>query len=730
MSILVRNTIKFEAFDFKNYYLDVFKMIQKDVFLEAYNTAKDAYKVKDYKTAIVNFKDCVDKHFYKLKKTEANELVNEIKDSYYHVSYIVAGHIKLYDHRPPFNEEESYSMHRAVSYLQEAVDLDPFNTDYKELYRVLLMYLAKFETNNKKSLQYLQKITGVYPESSILQYNIGHKYQTLNEYSHAIVHYKLCLALVENEPDEEYTLQLKIKCLNGLGAIFFNAQRRHLAKMYFEMAYELDPEDPDVNNQLGVIYTDLRLSRQAIDHYTKCIENAEKSHLSPDVSTLRASTYMNMGLMYTYTGQVEKGIECYNTSLKYKPGFSLAFQNKLLDINYLADKIDPMYISKLHRGINKCYPRVNTHSVGYVPKGETEKLRIGFLSGDFICHPVSYFTCGIFEQLDTTKFEMYCYSTKVIKSDDRFPRCTWRVVRNMSCDELVGIIKSDKIDILIDLSGNTGDNRMDVLAEKPAPVIINAIGYPNTSGLESVDYKFTDKHSDSYESEKYYSEKLLYFENSFLCYTPHMIRDTTLSIEKQKEFLPKLDIKPEVFTFGCFNRYNKYSDSVVKMWCDILSKLDNCKLVLKTKEFSSPDILDHFWGRVPEELYNKIEILPYKDTYEEHLLDYNKIHLALDTIPYSGTTTTCEALIMGVPVLVLRDDTTHLHIQNIGSSIMYNSDLSEFVSHTREEFIATAVSCPRWDNEMVRDKFMNGYVYNKKEYIRNLEQILESLRPN
>ena len=448
-------------------------------FENTYKLAKENLKQQNYQDAILNFKECVDKHFYKLKKTQVILLNDEIKDAYYQVAFIVAGNIKLYDTRDPFTSQETLALYKSIGYLDEALHYDPFNTKFIELFRIVLLYLAKFENNPKDALTLLLKIQTVDPHNSLLQYNIGHKYQMTNDFTSAICHYKLCIGICKGNSNQP----LHIKCLNGLGAIYFNVQRRDLAKFYFEMAYSLDPEDPDINNQLGVVYTDLRYSKQAIFHYNKCIENASKAIISQDKNTLLASTYMNMGLVYTYTGNVLKGIECSNTSLKHKPGFSLAFQNKLLDINYISNLVDPDYIFKLHTQINKCFPRVKTICDGYTPKNSGAKLRIGFLSGDFICHPVSYFTSCIFDNLDTERFEMYCYSTKVIKTDDRFPRPIWKTVRNMPCKNLTELIKNDCIDILVDLSGNTGDNRMDVLAEKPAPVIINAIGYPNTTGL-------------------------------------------------------------------------------------------------------------------------------------------------------------------------------------------------------------------------------------------------------
>jgi predicted O-linked N-acetylglucosamine transferase (SPINDLY family) len=268
---------------------------------------------------------------------------------------------------------------------------------------------------------------------------------------------------------------------------------------------------------------------------------------------------------------------------------------------------------------------------------------------------------------------------------------------------------------------------MDVLAEKPAPVIISAIGYPNTTGLESIDYKLTDRYADGTESEKYYSEKLLYMDHSFLCYTPNFVRDTTVPLIEQKGVFPKLEEMGSQYTFGCFNRYNKISDKILEMWYSILEGCPESRFVIKTKEFTSPDILEHFYSRIPDKYKSRFEVIGYRDTYLEHLLDYNKIDVALDTIPYSGTTTTCESLFMGVPVIVLKDTESHLHVQNVGSSILLNSDLSEFVCGTPAEYIDLAISKPRLDKEYIRDKFLSNHTCDSEEYILNLQRLFTSI---
>lgn len=707
-------------------------------FLEEYSKGKGALELKDYREAIILLKSAVDVKLKCIQNIDREGIKDQIKDAYYQIAQLSAGIISLHPNRKPFTEEEKKALFVASEYLNEALDLDPFSVKFCNLYRTIMIYLCYFEDADS-AIKYLRRILIVQPYNILVQYNIGYNYQRLNNLEQAIVHYKVCLGMIESgggEYSEEELKMYKIKCYNGLGSVYFFIQKKFLSRYYFELAYSLDSLDPDINNQMGVIYTDLRLSKEAIYHYSKGIENAKRAHISRDQNLLIASMYMNMGLMYTYTGEILKGIECYNESLRYKPGFSLAYQNKLLDINYISHLVDPVYIADLHKKVDRCFPKVVTkfESGGFKLKdlsNSSERLNVGFVSGDFICHPVSYFTSSIFDKLDRSKFNIFCYSSKIIQVDDRYPNCSWFCVKNVPVDKVFGLIKSHKIDILIDLSGNTGDNRMDVFALKPAPIQINMIGYPNTSGLSSMDYRITDRYADSEQSEKYYTEKLIYMSKCFLNYTPNMVRDSRLSLEEQETLLPKLIEREESpIRYGCFNRFNKLNKVVIGDFCELLKRNSEAILVIKTKEFCSREIKESFIETVKshsELLIDRIEFLDYKDTYEAHLNDYNKVDLALDTYPYSGTTTTCESLLMGVPVLTMRDIKTFVHSQNVGSSLLFNSNLKEYVVDSREEYLDKAESIglnidSLPSKQCIRSKFLSGDVYNTSEqYISELE---------
>jgi predicted O-linked N-acetylglucosamine transferase (SPINDLY family) len=691
-----------------------------------------------------------------LNPFQVQRIKDQVKVVYYINAEILIRIVGMHMNRSAFTDQEKNILYTAISHLQKCLNAEPFNARAKELYKVVFIYLTIFNSNAKENIELLRNVLKVDPSDYQLQYNLGFMYHRANNLEESLSHYKLALGIIDlhlqnqnvsNSDLKTALIQFKVKCLNGLGAIYFAIQDRDLANYFFFKGLEIAPDDPDLNNQVGVVFTELRITDKAIEHYNRGIQNAEKAHISTDIDMLKASMHMNMGLAYCYEINYPKAIECYNMALKYKPRLSLAYQNKLLDMNYISHLIeDPMYISNLHKNINKIYPYVeNDYRVSlpnYKKKDDSEKLNIGFVSGDFICHPVSYFLNSIFKNIDYDKFNVHCYSLKVVNISDSFPKCKFTLVKGTSPEELKKIIENDNIDILFDMSSQTGDNRLDTFVLKPAPIQISYCGYPNTSGLSNMDYHIVDHFTDSDgvtpgpggvvrpSTQKYYSEKLLFMKHSFLNYTS--------SLGDRIENLPILiDTQPATkngyLTVGSFNRYNKINDDVIRVWEKMLEECPNVQFIIKTKEFLTEKLKEQFlatWKN--KSLLDRIKIIDYSDTYDVHLLDYNLMDISLDSFPYSGTTTSCEALLMGVPVLTLFDNKNQFHSCNVSSSLMINSGLPEYVTFSEDEYInkiryySTHLDELKDLKKTVRDKFMNGHVCDYLGFVKEFEEMLTS----
>ena len=705
-----------------------------------------------------------------LNPFQINRIKEDIKTIYYISAEVLIRTVGLHMNRREFTEREKGILYTSIAHLQKVLSVDPFDASTKELFKIVFIYLSIFNSNPKENLQLLSNVLMIHPCDYQLQYNLAFMHQRVNDLEKSLQHFKLALGIIDLElkatdSKQKDTLkvlnQFKVKCLNGLGGIYFAIQDRELANYYFFEALKIFPDDPDINNQIGVVYTELRFTDKAIKHYKHGIENYKKAHISNDLDMLLASMYMNMGLAYCYEINYPMAIDCYNKALKYKPRLSLAYQNKLLDLNYISHLIDdPMYIAKLHKNINKIYPKVVNNYRESLPDYQVnqdvlkwdgknkqnligkKKLKIGFISGDFICHPVSYFLNCILKFINYDLFDLHCYSLKVVDLKGPFPAINWRVVKGTSPEELKKIIQEDKIDILFDLASQTGDNRLDTFVLKPAPIQISYCGYPNTSGLSNMDYHIIDKVCDSDgvtpgpggivrpSTQKYYTEKLLFMDRCFLSYTPSIGIDNLPTLEEQPAN------KNGYLTIGTFNRYNKINDRVVAMWEKILQKCPNVRFVIKTKEFLTPSLKEQFINTWKDpEVFKRVTILEYSDTYTEHLPDYNKMDIALDTFPYSGTTTSCEALMMGVPVLTLFDGERQYHSQNVTASLMINSELPEYVCLSEEDYInnvsfyANNLDKLKTLKQNVRDKFVKN-ICNYTQFVGELEDKLLNVYKN
>ena len=214
--------------------------------------------------------------------------------------------------------------------------------------------------------------------------------------------------------------------------------------------------------------------------------------------------------------------------------------------------------------------------------------------------------------------------------------------------------------------------------------------------------------------------------NCFLSYTPSIGIDNLPSL---------IDTQPCItnnyLTIGTFNRYNKINDCVVRIWEEILKRCPNVRFIIKTKEFLTEKLRKQFINTWKDtEIFKRVTIIDYSDTYQEHLVDYNKMDIALDTSPYSGTTTSAEALMMGVPILTLFDSKRQYHSQNVTSSFMINSDLPEYVCLSESEYInkveyfSTHLEELKDLKKNVRSKFINSPICNYTEYVNDFEDLL------
>jgi len=628
-------------------------------------------------------------------------------------------------------DKDVATLNKCISYLHKALSIDPLNHKSQELFKLCHIHLVLLnEEKRQENIDILSNILTVQPCDAQIQFIIGSMYMKQNNRQKALEHLKLALGLCSEK-------ELKINILYCLGEVSFANNDNYVCRYYLMEAHKINENHPDVNNFLGMVYNNLGEVDKSIKHFERSLLHSNSSS--------SAIINMNLGTAYTHKIEFTKAIEYFNKALECNPLLVTALQNKLFNLNYIIHTIkDPMYLFELHKDINKFYPRVvidyRESLPNYVPKTcEHNKLKIAFISSEFIyngmCGVVSYYLNSIFKYMDRNKFDITCYSLKPITDVQTIhSNVTWKFIKGMVTDELKTLIINDGIDILFDLASHTGEDRLDVFAERAAPIQISYCGYPNTTGLASMDYHIVDRYCDSDgitpgpggivrpSTQKYYTEKLIFMDHCFLSYTPYV------------SALPELDIQPTIrngyLTIGTFNKFNKINQYVVDVWENILESCPDVRLFVKSKEFKTPAVKEQFLSMWKNKaLCDRITLKHYCNSNTEHLLEYNNIDIALDTFPYSGTCTTCDALLMGVPVVTLFDSERQYHVQNVSSSIMINSGLSEYVALTADEYVSKiqhyACNLDKLDGlkKSVREKFIEN-MCNYEQFVDDFENKL------
>jgi protein O-GlcNAc transferase len=350
-------------------------------------------------------------------------------------------------------------------------------------------------------------------------------------------------------------------------------------------------------------------------------------------------------------------------------------------LNYVPDT-DPRESFELHQRFGRTYARyTRPPQPPRRPLDPERKLRIGFISPDFYSQSVAFFAEPMIEHLDRADFEVFCYSSTA-RPDAVTRRLqgladTWRDIANTSPAAVLEHLDADALDILIDLAGLTTGNALNILAARPAPVQATAIGYPNTTGLPQIDYRLVDSITDPPESLA--TEHLIRLPGCFLCYRP--MDDAPTPLPEPRDSV----------TFGSFNVVQKLSSPVIDAWSHLVNDVPGSRLILKASQFSTPSVRARFEARFRAAGLDlsRLELLPPIRNKADHLALYNRIDIALDPFPYNGTTTTCEALFMGTPVVTLEGS---VHAARVGSSLLRASGLPDLIAHSVNDYMRIAAA--------------------------------------
>lgn len=466
------------------------------------------------------------------------------------------------------------------------------------------------------------------------------------------------------------------EALLNLGSLLYSAWRYGEARLVFDRAIALQPEHPHAYLNRGLALQKLgELEAARASLLTALHQRPEY----PETDFGLGGVYLDMGMMEDSLAHTRRGMQAM-------PEDTQARSNLLFALNYGECPAEQVFREHLDFGV--CHSGPARTAVRSWPNDltATRPLRVGYLSPDFRTHSVAYFIEPILAAHDQSGFEVFCYANvafgdAVTTRLQGYP-IVWRDIHRLSDRQACDLIREDAIDILVDLAGHTGGNRMKVFARKPAPVQVTYLGYPNTTGLEEVDYRITDAWADPVGlTDAYYSERLARLPHGFLCYRPGETSPPVLDVPA---------LTQGHVTFGSFNTLAKVTDSMISLWCRILNAVPGSRFVFKSKAFAEQTVrarIEHAFSEQGVDM-SRLDLMAWVPSTEGHLGVYSGIDIALDTFPYHGTTTTFEALWMGVPVVTLAGE---VHAARVGVSILSRMGLSELIAHAADDYVHIAV---------------------------------------
>jgi predicted O-linked N-acetylglucosamine transferase (SPINDLY family) len=398
--------------------------------------------------------------------------------------------------------------------------------------------------------------------------------------------------------------------------------------------------------------------------------------------------------------------------------------NYLLCHMYIPD-MEPKLVFEEHKKWGISTTKKFPPAFKFKPREAGAKIRVGFLSADLCHHPVAHFIEPIFRGYDRERFEFVAYGDQR-KSDEfsaRFAKQVdlWRETSSYDDRALAKLIHEDRVDILFELAGHTAYNRLGVFALKPAPVQVSYLGYPGTTGLPTIDFRITDAFADPQgTTEHLHTEKLIRVPECAWCFEPD-------ASAPEVEPLPAL--KNGFVTFGCFNNMAKLNPALFETWAEILLRVPGSHLRLKARTLTDDgvrkELKSYFTERGIEE--DRLDFFGHTKKIADHLNHYHSVDIALDSFPYHGTTTTCEAMWMGCPVVTRAGKT---HVSRVGVSLLSAVGLQEFITDTREAYIEKAVTLAAQTDQLqelragMRERMRQSVLMDEKRFVEGFEKAL------
>lgn len=497
------------------------------------------------------------------------------------------------------------------------------------------------------------------------------------------------------------------RMLYFLGEILYHDKQFEAAVPVFEKLLEVKPDDPELLFRLSCSYDEAEHLEAAFKTYERLLAK------DPD----HIGACINLAQLYKSMGDLQTSAQLLHKAVDLDPDNPLYYSFILFNLNYQFASGEA-FLKKASHWADKFFDESSDELPLIVD--DNTPIRIGFISADFYKHPVGRLFFPVMTQIDSTKFEIHCFSNVQIpdKLTELYKNtaANYHDIRSMNDSTVTTFIRNLGIDILVDLSGHTNFNRLGVIAQRAAPVQIMWLGYFNTTGLKNMDYILADWITVPEGNEKFYCEKVLRLADSFFPY----------SVPRNVDIVDSRD--PERIAFGCFNDSGKINDKVLEVWAEILNKVPNSRLYLKSKTFSDSWTRRYFIERAEKIGLDSQQLFFLNSSeYHKYLQDYGKIDICLDPFPYSGGATTADALFTGTPVLTCPFIT---FASRLSASLLSACDMDQLICANLEEYVQKAITLAN-DCKILTDlrqelheKFATSRLCNLQRFTRNFENIL------
>ncbi|PWC61641.1 hypothetical protein TSH58_26610 [Azospirillum sp. TSH58] len=462
------------------------------------------------------------------------------------------------------------------------------------------------------------------------------------------------------------------------GNLLKTAREPHRAIAAYRRALRLKPGMGGAHSNMGDAHRDLGESSRAVDCYRAAMQ------AQPDLP----QPVVNLGETLKEQGRITEAIAVFQGGMERHPDLALLHSNLLLALHY-TPWVPPEIVARAHAHWNE------RHARPLMPQGRqflndrdpNRRLRVGYVSPDFRAHACAHFIEPLLREHDRGAVELFGYATSdqqdAVTERMRSLCDGWRSLAALDDAAAAALVERDRIDILVDLAGHTASSRPLLFARKPAPIQVAWLGYPDTTGMPAIDHRLTDAIADPPDlTDAWHAERLIRLPRGFLAFQP-------LRVAEPREEPPAL--VNGFVTFGSFNNAAKVTPEVVGVWSAILARVPSARLILKSRAFADAPTRARYLQRFAAAgvAPGRVDLLAPMDAIDAHLRAYDRIDIGLDPFPYNGTTTTCEALWMGVPVITLAG---RQHVARVGASLLTQCGLADLIATDEAGYVETAVA--------------------------------------